>query len=98
MTYSFFDDSEDTSDWQNDSTRLNNSALQKSATSKPSTSSSHSITISALITNKNNPSVNMVTGSVNSTSSGLIKILSKPSTNATMIAVKKLSTLIPGIK
>ena len=40
----------------------------------------------------------MVTGSVNSTSKGLIKILSSTSTRATITAVKKLSTEIPGIK
>jgi hypothetical protein len=96
--YFFEEERLDTSDWQNDSTRLNSNALQKSITSKPFTSSSHSIMIIALITNRNSPSVTIVTGSVNNTSKGLMKILSKPSTKATIIAVKKLSTLIPGIK
>ena len=54
--------------------------------------------ISALITNKNNPKVTMVTGNVKKTSKGLIKVLSNPSTTAMIIEVTKLETVIPDIK
>ena len=49
----------------------------------------------AFITNKNNPKVTIVTGSVNSTRIGLINILSKPKTTATITAVPKLATCTP---
>jgi hypothetical protein len=44
------------------------------------------------MTNKNNPNVTMVTGKVNITNIGLIKILSKPRTIATIKAVVKPAT------
>jgi hypothetical protein len=44
------------------------------------------------MTNKNNPKVIIVTGSVSITNIGLIKILSNPKTIATIKAVVKLAT------
>lgn len=86
----------ETSDWQNDKTTLNSSALQKFSTAKPGTSSSHSSIITALITNRNSPKVNIVAGSVKSISTGFTKILSKPSTNATSNAADHPCTATPG--
>ena len=44
------------------------------------------------MTNKNKPSVTNVTGKVNNTKIGLIKIFSNPKTTATITAVPKLAT------
>ena len=49
----------------------------------------------ALITNKNNPKVNTVTGKVNNTKTGFTKKLSKPKTMATVNAVVNSSTTTP---
>ena len=46
----------------------------------------------ALITSKNKPKVNTVTGRVNKTRIGFTKIFNNPSTTATMIEVVKLLT------
>ena len=77
---------------------LNNKAVQKLLTSKPVTISVHSMIMTALMTNKNKPNVMMVTGKVNKTKIGLMKILSNPKTTATIIEVPKLSTRTPGRK
>jgi hypothetical protein len=48
--------------------------------------------IMALITNKNNPSVKIVTGKVNKINIGFTKMFNNPKTIATIIEVPKLST------
>ena len=88
----------ETSDWQNDKTTLNSSALQKFSTAKPGTSSSQSSIITALITNRKSPKVNIVAGSVKSTNMGFTKILSKPNTSATSKADAQPCTATPGNK
>lgn len=77
---------------------LNNNAVQNDLTSNPVTISVQSRIMSALMTNKKSPKVKRVTGRVNSTNSGLMKILSNPRTTATITEVMKLSTTTPGIK
>ena len=74
------------------------SAVQKLATSNPPTISVHNKIISALITSRNSPKVMIVTGKVNNTKMGLMKILSNASTMATITEVVKLATVTPGIK
>ena len=49
----------------------------------------------ALMTNKNKPSVKMVTGKVNKTKMGFTKKLSSPKTMATVRAVVNSSTMTP---
>ena len=70
-------------------------AVQNELTRNPSTKWSQSKIITALITSKNNPSVNMVTGNVNNTKTGFTKKLSKPKTIATVNAVVNSSTITP---
>ena len=77
---------------------LNNNAVQNVLTSNPVTNSVHSKMISALMTSKKSPNVMMVTGNVNKINSGLTKMLSNPSTTATITDVIKLSTTTPGMK
>jgi len=57
----------------------------------------HKIIMTALITNKNNPSVRIVTGNVKNINKGLIKVFNSAKTIATSIEVVKLATVIPGI-
>ena len=83
-------------DCKKDSKILNRSAYQNPFTSKPLTKASQIKIIRALITNKNNPNVKMVTGNVKMMSKGFTNKLSRISTAATTIAVIKLSTNIPG--
>ena len=73
-------------------------AVKKESTAKPPTILVHNKIIKALITNKNNPKVIMVTGNVRITRIGFIKILSNPKTIATIIEVEKSATETPGIK
>lgn len=54
--------------------------------------------IQALITNKNNPKVKIVIGSVNKTKIGFTKKLSKAKTIATDNAVVNSSTITPFIR
>ena len=70
----------------------------KESTLKPPTILAHKSIKTALITNKNNPKVNTVTGSVKSIRIGLTKIFNKPKTMATIIEVVKFSTYTPFIK
>lgn len=93
-----FSDIPETSDWQKDKTTLNSSALQKFSTAKPGTSSSQSNIITALITNRNSPKVNIVAGSVKSINTGFTKILSNPKTSATSNAADHPCTATPGNK
>jgi hypothetical protein len=96
VDYDFSCEKENINDCIIDNIILKIKAIQKEATSKPATISEQNKIISALITSKNNPKVIIVTGNVNNTSIGLIKILSKPKTMATIIEVPKLSTRTPG--
>ena len=75
-----------------DKMRLKNKAVQKVSTVKPPTILVHKRISIALITNKKSPKVSMVTGKVSITNMGLIKILSKPRTTATIKEVVKLAT------
>ena len=75
-----------------DKMRLKNKAVQKVSTVKPPTILVHKRIITALITNKKSPNVRIVTGNVRITKIGLIKILSKPRTTATIKEVVKLAT------
>lgn len=50
------------------------------------------------MTSKNKPNVTIVMGKVNKMRIGFIKMLSKPSTTATISDVVKVSTETPGIK
>lgn len=77
---------------------LNNKAVQKELTLKPSTNLSHSNTIAAFMTNKNSPKVKTVTGKVKKTKIGFKKVFNNPKTTATIIAVEILSTSTPPIK
>ena len=52
---------------------LKSNAVQKESTLKPPTIFEHNKMIMALITNKNNPNVKIVIGSVRITKSGLTK-------------------------
>jgi hypothetical protein len=65
---------------------LNSTAVQKLETPKPSISLSAKSIIKALITIKNRPRVNMVTGKVKMTKTGFTSKLSMESTMATIIA------------
>lgn len=55
-------------------------------------------TITALMTNKNKPNVNMVIGKATIFNTGLRKVFKKAKTTATRIEVNQLSTVIPSIK
>ena len=96
VDYDFSLEKENINDCIIDNIILKSKATQKEVTSKPLTISEQNKIISALITSKNNPKVIIVTGNVNKTSMGFIKILSSPKTMATIIDVPKLSTRTPG--
>ena len=85
-------------DCNTDKIILKNKAVQNVSTLNPPTIFVHNKIISALITNKNNPKVIIVTGNVSITNIGLIKILSNPRTIATINAVVNPATRTPGIK
>lgn len=74
---------------------LNNKAVQKLLTPKPSTNLSARRMIQALITNRNRPKVSIVAGKVNRTNKGLTKMFNNPRTAATTIAVTYPSTETP---
>ena len=79
-------------DCNTDKIILKNKAVQKVSTLNPPTIFVHNKIINALITNKNNPKVMMVTGNVSITNIGLINILSNPRTIATINAVVNPAT------
>ncbi len=79
-------------DCNTDKIILKNKAVQKVSTLNPPTIFVHNKIINALITNKNNPNVMMVTGNVSITNIGLINILSNPRTIATINAVVNPAT------
>lgn len=77
---------------------LNKKAVKKESTLKPPTILSQSNIIIALITSKNSPKVTKVTGNVRITKIGFIKILSNPSTTATIRDVVNPATCTPVMK
>lgn len=79
-------------DCERDNMILKRKAVQNESTLNPPTILVHNKIINALITNKNKPKVRMVTGNVNMTNIGLINILSKPKTTATINAVVNPAT------
>ena len=83
-------------DWEIDNNILNNSAVQKPDTVKPSTNQPANWIIIALITSKNSPNVKIVAGKVRITNIGWTVSLKKAKTMATNIAMVKLATSTPG--
>jgi len=83
-------------DCRTDNNKLNNRAIQKPSTEKPVIKLFAIKMIKALITNKNKPKVTTVIGKVKITKIGLTKILSRPSTTATIMAAPKPETSTPG--
>ncbi len=79
-------------DCNTDKIILKNKAVQKVSTLNPPTIFVHNKIINALITNKNNPKVMMVTGNVSITNIGLMNMLSNPRTIATINAVVNPAT------
>jgi len=78
-----------------DSSRLNNNPHQKLAIVMPFTNLLASNTTMVLITNKNNPSVRIVTGKVRMIKIGFRKIFKIARTTANTNAVQKVSICIP---
>jgi hypothetical protein len=74
-------------DCKKDSSRLNKRAHQILSTEKPAIKLSANKIMMALIINRNNPKVRMVTGKVNMTSIGFTIKFNKLSTKATIMAV-----------
>ena len=70
-------------------------AAPKPATWKPSSTLAAAQNMSALITNRNSPTVTMVTGSVSTTSTGRSTTLNSPITKAAINAEGKLFTSTP---
>lgn len=70
-----------------DNNTLNNKAVKKPETAKPSINLSANKTITALITKRNKPKLTIVAGSVKNTKSGRTNIFNKEITTATIIAV-----------
>jgi len=80
----------------NDKIRLNKSAQPKLAILMPLTNLLAISTTRAFMTNKNNPSVRIVTGRVRRMISGFTKVFRIASTTANTIAVQKVSMCMPG--
>src|SRR5690554_4870109 len=80
----------------NERIKLNRTAHQNPSTINPGTISAAISTITALITNKNRPMVNIVMGIVRKISIGLIVRFNKANKAAITIPVKKSATEIPG--
>ena len=81
-----------------DKTILKNKADQNPLTWNPSTSLDANKMSTALITNKNKPSVNMVAGIDKNTKTGFRNTFNRAKTTATTNAVEKPSIFTPGIK
>jgi hypothetical protein len=81
-----------------ESNKLKSKAYQNPETANPSINLSPIRMITALITSKKSPSVIKVTGIVRKTRIGFKNVFNKANTTATMSAVVKLSTAIPGRK
>ena len=71
-------------------------ALRKPSTTNPGVKKPANINSKALITNENNPSVKKLTGNEINSTNGLIKTFINEIIMQTSIALRKLSTLIPG--
>jgi hypothetical protein len=82
--------------WEIDNKILKNNAVQKVSTLNPSTKLLHNKIINALMTNKNNPKVKIVIGSVNKIKTGLTNRFNNPKTMATIMEVAKFATDTPG--
>ena len=78
--------------------KLNNNAHQKLRTEKPITIQSANKMIMALITNKNSPNVNFVTGMVYRINKGFTNWFSNASASATKMALRNPSMITPGNK
>lgn len=78
-----------------ESTKLKSKAVQKESTTNPPTILVHKTITKPLIIKRKNPKVTMVNGRVSTTIMGLIKILIRPKTNATINEVTKLATCTP---
>lgn len=85
-------------DCSSDSNKLNSSATQKPLTLNPPINLSAKRMISALMTNKNNPSVTTVIGSVKIIKIGFTIAFNNPKTIATIMADVKVTSLTPGRK
>jgi hypothetical protein len=83
-------------DCRKDSNKLNNKAIQKPLTAKPSRNSSAKRIIKALMTKRNNPNVTTVIGSVNIIKIGFKIAFNNAKTMATIIAPVKPATSTPG--
>lgn len=81
-----------------ESNKLKSKAYQNPETANPSINLSPIRMITALIANKKSPRVIRVTGIVKKTRTGFKKVFNKANTTATINAVVKLSTEIPGRK
>lgn len=84
------------SEFTNDRIKLNSRAYQKLVTWKLSTIALASWIIMAFITNRNNPSVNIVIGIDRISNTGFTRKFNSPSTMATIMAVPKPFTCTPG--
>jgi hypothetical protein len=73
-------------------------AVMKESTLKPPTILAHKSIKTALITNKNNPKVNKVTGIVRNTNMGFKNVFNNPNTMATHKAATIEVTCTPGKK
>ena len=85
-------------DWPSDNSKLNNKAYQKPETLNPSISLSQIKIITALITSRKSPKVIIVKGIVRKTNMGFKNVFNIAKTTATIKAVVKPSTTIPGKK
>ena len=85
-------------DCKSERTILKINAVKKESTLKPPTILAHNKIKIALITSKNKPKVNTVTGRVKRMRIGLTNTFSNPKTMATIIEVVKFSTYTPFIK
>lgn len=79
----------------NETIKLKSNALHHPFTLNPGTISLTQNTMKILMKIKNKPNVKTVIGMVNATSMGFTKVLIRPSTTATIMAVSVLSTLTP---
>lgn len=78
-----------------DSNKLNNNAHQNPSTLNPFTNSAVSKMMAALITNRNKPNVNKVSGSVSNIRMGFTMAFNMASTIAKMMAAQKESIWTP---
>lgn len=96
VVYSSFFNKEKSAERKIDNKTLKIKATKKPETANPLTKLSAKRMITALITNKNNPKVTMVAGSVKNINSGRTNIFKIAITTATIKAVPYPSTVTPG--